>query len=530
MPCSFFTTLLTERSIINALIWLAALIVVPYIAVSALYYNFTPFLVVLAICFFVVIFGVLKDRLCMLPLFGVMISGKLNFIPFKLMPQDLGAISLVAYYFVAYVALQRKIMKTGPMVFFIPILIFTSIVLYHEHNFGLRAFGGGREGSRGALFIMLGSLAYLCGVSVISPSPKFFANVPLIAVILGLVSALPYTLTTYFPGLAPYVLLFTNNINGSVLAAGGDDEAITRNSGQAAAAMALMAYLLAYYPMHTWFRPDRWWMALAGIACSALVVMGGFRSSFAIYILVIMVAAFCHYKWRALVLIPPLVLALFVLTAVQDSHLVSLPNSAQRTLDFLPGDWDPEVVSSTESSNDFRDKIKTVYLREELRKSPLFGNGFSYDSDEFATMTYLGLTQETSDGYYGTKIFIVGKMFHIGWISVYDAVGLVGSAAFVFLEVASIWVYGRDIFRRGVDHDSPFFKLRVWVFCSILPSFIGYFTVFGDIKESFPIACYFAILWTHLWRLERQGYIPPSTSTPELSFDPIKGEGVSVYS
>ena len=199
-----------------------------------------------------------------------------------------------------------------------------------------------------------------------------------------------------------------------------------------------MVYLVSVYPMGGWWRPNRWWVALLGIGCCLLVVMGGFRSGLSNFVLMVFAALWCHYSWRALTLLPPVVFVIFLTTAVQDSHLIKVPLAAQRSLAFLPGDWDPEVTGSTLSSNEFRQKIQQVYINEDLRKSPLLGNGFSYNSDEFQKMNYLAKTQDTVDGYYATKIFVVGKMFHTGWISVYDSVGLIGSAAFIFKETGSL--------------------------------------------------------------------------------------------
>jgi hypothetical protein len=474
-------------------------------------------------------FGFLKDRICLLPLFAGYIQGRLNFIPFRLATYDLCGIALVLYYIVAYTALQRKIMKTGPLVFFIPILIFLSIVVYHEHDFGLRAFGGGREGAKGALFMELSSIAYLCGVSVNTPRASFFARIPLICIFLSIVSSIPYTISTYFPSLSPYLALLTSNINATALGDAAENGEVVRNSGIAGVGAIVMVYLLSYYPLHTWFRPQRFWMIIVGLACTWSVVMGGFRGALFTFAVTVLIGASCHYRWRSLILLPPMVFAVFFVMAVQDSHIVRLPPSAQRTLDFLPGDWDPEVVATTESSNDFRDKIKAVYIREELRKSPFFGNGFSYDSDEFAKMNYLALTQETPDGYYSTKIFVTGKMFHIGWISLYDSVGLVGAAVFLFFEGALIWRTGREIYSRDVDRQSSFFGLRIWMFCNLVSAIVAFFTVYGDIKLNYPGLCYFAILWTHMNRLESQGYVPPVKSSPELSFDPVRGEAPAYH-
>ena len=519
------TPLLTERSIINFLIWTGGLILGPYLAITAVEYNFYPIGAFVAACAVVAVFAFMRDRMSILPLIGTFIAGKFNFIPvLHPAPTELFPLALVAYYFIAYVALQRKKFLTGPLYFFIPILILSAIILYHEHSFGVRAFSGsgGREGGRGAIFVLVATMAYLCGISLGSPSPRFLALTPLFCIAATLISAIPYTVTTYFPGTAPYFYIFTDSINDSAYSASMFDVGdVVRNQAQASAGAAIMTFLLAYYPIYTWWRPQRWWIVALALGCIVLVVMGGYRSALAAFGFTILVAVWCYSSWRALALVFPVVIGIFLATSLQDSHIVHLPVSAQRSLAFLPGDWDPEILGSTTASNDFRQRIQQVYLKEDASKSPLLGNGLSFDTVDFENYNYLAQHHEMPDGYYGTKIFVTGKMFHSGWISLYDAVGLIGFAAFLSFMLSLIWVSGRMVLQKGVDRSSPLFPLKVWMFCNILPPCIGYFTVFGDFKNAFPGFCYIAILLVHLNRIEKFGY-HARVPVREVAFSPAR--------
>jgi hypothetical protein len=519
------TPLLTERSIINFLIWTGGLILGPYLAVSTVEFNFIPIGLFAGVCGVALIFGAMRDRMCLLPLIGLFIAGKFNFIPvLHPAPSEFCPVAALAYYLIAYVALQRKKVLSGPLYFFIPIVMFALIILYHEHNFGLRSLGNGREGGRGAVFMLVAAVTYVCCVSISSPSPRFLAWTPIFCMVVASISALPYTITTYFPGASPYFFIVTDNINASAYAESAIGQTdVVRNQAQAGIGAAVMTVLLAYFPIYSWWRPHRWWVAIVALICIALVVMGGFRSALAGFGLTILVGASCYMGWRALFLLVPVVAGIFLATALQDSHAIRLPEAAQRSLSFLPGDWDPAVVASTDSSNEFRQKILHVYMTEDARKSPLLGNGISYDAADFERYNYLAKYHETPDGYYSTKIFVTGKIFHTGWISLYDAVGVIGFALFLFLGLSLVWVTGRMVFRKGVDHHSPLFPLKVWMFCNIFPGLVSYFTVFGDIKSQFPALCYYAILWAHLDRIERDGY-RPAAPVREVSFDSARTE------
>jgi hypothetical protein len=501
------------------------MIIGPYLAVSAVESNFVPFGVLAAMCAVFVVFGYLRDGMCLLPLIGTFIAGKFNFIPIlRPAPTELFPLALVIYYLIAYTALQRKKFLTGPLLFFIPITIIALIMIYHEHTFGLRSEGGGREGGREAIFVVAAAIAYLCGVSVNSPSPRFLYWTPLFCVIAAVVSAIPYAVTTYLPGTTPFFYIFTDNINGTAYSADVlNTGTIVRSGAQSVVGAAVMTFLVSYFPVFTWWRPNRWWVALLSLGCIGLVLIGGFRSIFAEFGFTIFVALWCYYSWRALLVVPIFALGIVLITALHSSHAIQLPLAAQRSLAFLPGDWDPEVLDNTKASNDFRTNILKVYMREDAAKSPLLGNGLSYDSADFQRYSYLAMYQEMPDSYYGTEIFVTGKMFHTGWISLYDAEGVIGFATFLVFTLSLVWFSGRMVFQKGVDRHSMLFPLKVWMFCNLLTNLVSFFTVFGDFKFAFPVYCFYAILWVHLGRLERFGYWA-NVPVRQVPFDPSRTE------
>ncbi len=495
----------------------------PYLAVSAVEFNFVPFGVLAATCALFVIFGYLKDAICLLPLIGLFVAGKFNFIPvLHPAPTEIFPLLLIIYYLIAYVALQRKKPLTGPLYFFIPITVMALIMLYHEHSFGLRSAGGGSEGGRGGIFVVVAAIAYICGVSVNSPSPRLMFWTPLVCVAAAGASNISYFVTTYLPGTAPYFYIFTDNINQSAYSSEVlDSGVIVREGAQGVFGAEVLTFLIAYFPISTWWRPGRWWIIIAAIFCTALVVVAGFRSNLALFGLTILAGLWCFYGWRTLVALPVVALGIVTLTSLHTSRIIHLPDSAQRSLAFLPGDWDPGVVENTSASNDFRRKIIDVYLREDAAKNPLLGNGVSYDSDIFERYTYLWKYNEMPDGYYETEAFVVSKQFHNGWISLYDAEGAIGFGAFLAFTLSLVWCSGRMIFQRGVDRRSLLFPLKVWLFCNIFPALFGFFTVFGDFKSAFPYFCFFAILLVHIARIEKFGYWA-TVPVRQVPFDPSR--------
>jgi hypothetical protein len=499
-----------NQKLISAAIWIIGLIFIPWAVANSLEGDAMFVMALGGLSFLLFVFFILKDKSCALPLFGVFFVGKLNFLPIGLTAMSVLTLGLIVYYFFGYFTLKQGKISVGPFFLFLPILVIAAIVLYHSRKAGFHALGSNMQGSLPGFLMLLGAIGYICGVSISTPPASFFARLPWYCTIVGILTNMPSLLSTYIPSLAPYLYYVTDAVNvEAYLETQGYDTGIERAGGFAGMGSYLEIYLLAHYPVHTWWRPQRWWVPIVLIFCLGTIVSGGFRSAVAIFGFIFVLAAWAYYSWRSVLFLPIALLCVFGLSVCAQSGLVDLPLSIQRSLSFLPGNWDAEAVESASASSDFRENVKQVYMREEFYKSPLLGNGFTFDAAEQEMLTKMSFQGDTEDHYYATKAFIVAKNYHVGWISLYDMVGLIGGAAFVALGLGMIGMAIRFI-RSQTDHFSPLFPLKVWLFCGIAREFVGYFTVFGDIRTTFPYACAYAIILIQLDRLERGWSMKPA--------------------
>ena len=505
---------MVDQKLISAAIWIIGLILVPFALTNALEGNTIFLLVIGGFSFLLFVFFILKDAACALPILGIFFTGKLNFLPFGLTATAVFTIALIVYFFFAYFALKQRSLSSGPSFLFIPLLVITVIVAYHNRKVGLHAMGSDAEGSAMGLIMLLGSIAYICGASMSSPSNAFWARLPWYCTLMAVVSNMPNVLTTIFPSLAPYLYHLTDAVNVEAYRESlGMDIDVTRASGLAGIGSFMEVFLLAYYPIHTWWRPHRWWVPIMLMVCLIFTLSGGYRSLVVLFGLVLVLAMWCYYTWKSLFILPVALVLAYGLSLCAQSGLVPLPTSVQRSLSFLPGAWDSEAVASADASNAFRDNITKVYVSEELYKSPWIGTGFTFDTNLHDMYIDLARTSDTFDHYYMAKVFITGKTYHVGWISLYDMVGLIGGTAFIALAVNMIGMASRFV-RNQVDHQSPFFPLKVWIFCNIAHEFVAYFTLFGDIRYTFPEICAYCIVLVHLDRMERRENL--KTTLPAL--------------
>jgi hypothetical protein len=453
-----------------------------------------------------------KDRISVFPLMSAFFAGNLNFLPFGLTPVEVLSLMTVLYYLINYVALKRRPIDGGPRYLLFPMLVIIGIVLIHDHQISLKAAGGdgGEEGSRPGLLILLAFVAYLCGINIPSPSGAFLRSVPWWCLILACIGNVPYFLTTLFPSLAPYVYYVSGNVNTSAYleSLGGGTEAadVERNGAILALSGILQGILVSYFPINTWWRPSRWILIFLSLLCLYGTLSGGYRNGLLSFAMFTFLAAICYCRWRVLIILPALILVPFAIIFIQNEHPngMRLPDSIQRTMSFLPGNWDPDVVISAGSSNDFRADVKRVYINEYLYKSPWIGNGFTFDARENDALDAMSKAPGVSDPeYFKIKMFLVSKNFHVGWISLYDAVGIIGSVAFVVLNLSLIWMAGRFIFQRNVDVGSQLFPVKVGLFCGSTSGLIGYFTTFGSFNQAMIGMCLNAVLLIHVIRVEQ---------------------------
>lgn len=492
-----------DRQLISAAVWILGAILGPLVLTAALEGDPFPLLAMGgASALFLIIF-VMKERAIALPIIGLFMGGRLNFLPFGLDVTAVLSLALIAYYFFAYFTMKQRNLMKGPYSLFIPISVITAIVLYHNRKLGLyHLLDSGLEGSRPGLMMLLAIATYFCGISVASPSRKFLARLPYYCLVLSLLAAIPGVMTTFYPPLAPYLYYITNSVNVDAYKdANGYGTDMARNGALAGVGANLGLFLLCWYPIYNWWRPNRWWVPMLLVVSFGLVLTGGFRNEVVSFGILVMLAMWCYFSWRSLFILPVILGVAYALSLCVSVGLVPLPSIAQRSLSFLPGKWDPVAMASAEASLDFRANIQKVYIQEYLYKSPWIGNGFAFDRAEFLKYGELAETSETPDHYYNAKEFITGKMFHIGWISLYDTLGLIGGGAFLALLLAMLCITTYFILARN-DRQDQFFRLKIWLFCNIGMQAIAFFTVFGDVAGTFTSLCPFALILVHLCRME----------------------------
>lgn len=353
----------------------------------------------------------------------------------------------VVKFLVADVVLRRTKLTLGSRFDALMVVAFMSILILHgiHDRFGMRFFGSDIWGGKYYVNVMVG-LAAFCVIQSAPIKQKVWSALPW-----AVLSVVSFDLgiaivTTIFPRLIYVIYPFYSGV--SLL--GVEDILGIRNLDVSERILAfsnfgfiLTILILASCSIRQLVTPASFPRLLVLMGGVAAALYSGFRTSVVYVILAWVAAGIRDLRWMVLPLLPVLAAGLFALAFV-NSEVVRLPKQMQRSLAFLPGKWDAEMVDDVAASNDFRINIWTLWQQEYFPTHPWFGRGFGFRSEYATPSVYLNVGSD-----YRMNVE-VGNL-HNGLFASLDAFGIIGTAFFVIWNIG-LFVH---IFRRtGPDQHS----------------------------------------------------------------------------
>jgi len=225
-----------------------------------------------------------------------------------------------------------------------------------------------------------------------------------------------------------------------------DGPAINEATGIAADEFYTWHQLLALPPLTiTFFIFARWsprevfslqkaWLFLAYSFCLILVIFSGKRMAIVTMFLTPLISAFLYRQ--PIYILTGLVLTTASLGVFVAGHgqLFQLPLVAQRTLSFLPGDWDAELEGMGGGGDEWRAELRN-YAWEKVKKNPVIGKGFGVDLHEAATAFDMSKGGGSMD--VRTAQYAIGRAWHNRW---YGYAADFGIPLSVIQAIIYIWV------------------------------------------------------------------------------------------
>ena len=205
----------------------------------------------------------------------------------------------------------------------------------------------------------------------------------------------------------------------------------------------IMVLLFSRYRAKEIFTLQRVWAPVLLVVCTVVILLSGKRAGAASIPACAMTAALIRREYGYLMLwVGGAVTAGILLVAGQGS-LFHLPQTAQRALSWLPGQWDSDLESFEGGQDEFRTTLRRLAW-EKIQRDPWIGRGYRVD---------MALIQKTLDigggGMEGQVLpFALGSSWHNTWLGYAADLGIPASilAALVFATFIKMgWRLSRQL-------------------------------------------------------------------------------------
>lgn len=328
----------------------------------------------------------------------------------------------------------RYAMRSRGIAFFRPthvaILLYTAwtFFIFRLHPVGLMVMGSSLGGARFYFKIALACAAFLivANQAVHEKDAKWIIRL----ILIGSVMSLPINIPRYF----------THQVYTDPNAVG--DEYYSWHQELATPAYWMILWLVSRYTLREIFSLTTLHRAFFFFACVALVIVSGQRSGFASALMMPVIVALLRRQFFYLISgMIAIIFTLAVLTFGQ-GHLFTLPLQVQRTLSYLPGNWDSEVRSEFQTGIDpFRQEMRDLAW-EKIKEHPIIGEGYALNPEEI-----YGIALQGDLHMFTVLSLALGSSWHNTWLGIWADFGLppvlFWAAFWIQAVVIGLYVYRR---------------------------------------------------------------------------------------
>jgi hypothetical protein len=225
----------------------------------------------------------------------------------------------------------------------------------------------------------------------------------------------------------------------------------------------------------------------------AAVFLSGYRSAFLFALAALLLSSLLRRRIVDLWIgFGTVILAITALILVQGS-LVQLPMTVQRTLSWLPGDWNDEAVRDAQGSTTWRyEMVSWAWNDNRIIKDKIWGQGFGISIDDMNIIASAMLAGQQGGMFIGgsdRENFMLTGSFHNGPVSAIRYVGVVGFALFYPLLCYMALLAWR-LCRRA--HGTNAFPFTLFVCIPVIYEPFNYIFVFGGYDGSISQTLYWA--------------------------------------
>jgi len=458
--------------------------------------NTRPIVLLFAAATALLIILAFKERIWLLIPICWSLTGSISALPLPLAVNEL-AVLMAGAGFVALIAMKQVRLQDKfnhlDVLLWINLLYLFSV--YLRNPVGINAFGSELVGGRPYFSIMISVVA--CWIlSRMRIKPELARIFPLILLGPSIFISLLGMATRVFPFLTPFVAPLYSGIDISSYveeeflgqqSAGFDIN--ERFTSLAAFGGGAITVGVSYWNPRTMLNPLYIFRFLTLVVGLTLILMAGYRNAFAATAFVLLLASFFYERGIGFLRIVALgTIGLTLLIGVQ-GNFVRLPDSFQRAMSFLPGNWSPGTRENAQVSTEWRWKMWEIALTsDKYIHNKLLGDGFGFTQTDLEAMMYASLGMGDFGGPDAAiEPFLIQGSYHSGPVSAIRYVGVVGLVLYIVLMVAIARYSWKLVWRAW---GTPYQPLAIFAGVAYVIFPIYYIFIFGGYNGDFPNSIY----------------------------------------
>lgn len=426
------------------------------------------------------------------------------------MPGNLGIRHLAFFYaFVVYLALKAlKVVRAKPVYDWLDYLLFINLayllVTYIRNPVGTLAMGFEKIGGKPYIEVIFTLLAYLV-LNHVTVSPKMAMRLPFLMVLGHLFNTFAALVGTYLPSVGQRLSVLYSAFSKApdyfaTEAEGGGNtgEGLDRKSELAGSSLNGSYALCSYFPAPSLLNPLNIVRFVLAVVCFVSILKTGFRSLLLSAALFFFFSTYFRQGLAAAVRVPVLLLPALVFLVIGNGTMFNLPLNIQRTLSFLPGNWDPVAKGDGERSTEWRQEIWSNVWNSGNKyiNNWWFGDGFGLTRTQLRESLMMARNDSQEN------LTIAGD-YHSLPLSTIHVVGYVGLAMLIVFSLC-MSIYAWKLVQRA--RGTPYFPLALLVGVPVIYEIFFGFFIFGAYKSTVYTNIY-AVAWLRLVSRSLEAYL-----------------------
>jgi O-antigen ligase len=411
----------------------------------------------------------------------------------------------VAKFLLGEVVMKHTRLKMRPRFDAFLIMGFMAVLTWHgiHDRFGMKFLGSSIWGGRNYVNVFVGLVAFAVIQSTSMPT-KLWTKLPHLVLAVTTFDLLIGIITTVFPASIYKIYPFYSAVSVAGVEEIVSGASVTGRIGTFGNfGFILILIILASVSFRRLFHPSNFRNLVLLAIGGATTLYSGFRSAVINSFLGTLMAGVRDLKGRVVFLVLLIAVSLAVISFV-NSEMIRLPKQVQRSLTFLPGNWDTEMAQDATSSNEFRELVWTTWTRQYFPVHPFIGRGFGFKSDWGKKLTY-------RQNMYDTIQVIETGNIHNGFLASLDAMGIIGTIFFVLWNLRLLIRTLRIPFNK----DDPAGVVLRFVALYLGVTIISYWMGAQDVGSFLPREFALAGLLLRLQREDKLVAEAPTSSPPK---------------